>query len=110
MGGIYDGPPVQSAFPYAVVELGPEADWSHKSGLGREVRLSVTIRDGGERPARLHLLMSEAESAMEAMAEIDGWSVATLRFLRSRVVREARGSWAGILEYRARMLAAAPEE
>jgi hypothetical protein len=36
--------------PYAIVETGPEIDWSHKSGAGRELRLAVTLRDKGERP------------------------------------------------------------
>ena len=108
IGGVYDGPPLQAAFPYAVVEAGPEGDWGHKSGAGREVRLSVTVRDEGERPARLHRLMAQAEAAMEGMAAPEGWSIATMRFVRSRVVREPRGAWAGVIEYRARMLSDAP--
>ena len=108
IGGVYDGPPLQAAFPYAVVEVGPEGDWGHKSGAGREVRLAVTVRDEGERPARLHRLMAQAEAAMEGLAAPEGWSIATLRFVRSRVVREPRGPWAGVIEYRARMLSSAP--
>ena len=117
IGGVYDGPPLQAAFPYAVVECGPAADWSHKSGMGREVRLAATIKDKGERPARLHRLMDEAEQAMAGLGgELGGWRVVTFGFTRSQVVREVRGShppglegaWAGVIEYRARMLAVAP--
>jgi hypothetical protein len=114
IGGVYDGPPLQAAFPYAVVEAGPENDWSHKSGMGREVRLALTIRDQGERPARLHRLMEEAEQAMAGIGELlAGWRIVTMRFARSHVVREpgARASseaWAGAIEYRARMLALEP--
>ena len=119
IGGVYDGPPLQAAFPYAVVECGPETDWSHKDGLGRELRLAATIRDQGERPARLQRLMAEAE---QALGVIDGtlgaWRIVTCRFVRSQLVREARGSgkpasaeaWAGVIEYRARMLAVAPAD
>jgi len=107
IGGVYDGPPLQAAFPYAIVDAGPESDWGHKEGIGREVRLAVTVRDEGERPARLHRLMAEAEAAMDGLGPIEGWSVVTLRFARSRVVRETRGPWAGVIEYRARMLAKA---
>jgi hypothetical protein len=115
IGGVYDGPPLQAAFPYAVVEFGPESDWSHKSGMGREVRLALTIRDQGEKPARLHRLMEEAEQAMAGLGGMsEGWRIASLRFARSQVVREpgarvSSQSWAGAIEYRARMLALEPD-
>lgn len=108
IGGVYDGPPLQAAFPYALVEAGPESDWGHKSAAGREVRLAVTVRDEGERPARLYRLMAQAEAAMEGLIAPEHWSIATIRFVRSRVVREPRGAWAGVTEYRARMLSNAP--
>ena len=63
LGGVYDGLPVQAVVPYATVETGPETDWGHKNGAGREVRLAVTIRDEGERPSRLRRLMAEAEQS-----------------------------------------------
>lgn len=107
IGGVYDGTPLQAAFPYAVVEVGPELDWSHKSGAGREVRLAITVRDQGERPARLRRLLGEAEAAAGAVGgDIGGWRVVTFQLVRSRVVREPRGPWAGLVEFRARMLAA----
>lgn len=102
--GLYEGPPVQAAFPYAVVEAGPESDWGYKNGQGREVRLAVTLHDKGERPVRLKALMSAAEAALEAMGEVEGWQLVTMRFLRSRLVRDAKGQWAGAIDYRARML------
>jgi hypothetical protein len=110
IGGVYDGPPLQAAYPYAVVETGPEIDWGLKSGTGREVRLAVIVRDQGERPGRLHRLIAEAEAAMSGLAAVEGWQIVTMRFLRSRVVRETRGPWSGVIEYRARMLASAPGE
>ena len=117
IGGVYDGPPLQAAFPYAVVEFGPESDWSHKTARGREVRLALTIRDQGERPARLHRLMEEAEQAMAGLGgPLVGWRIVTSRFARSQVVREPEGraspgrsdAWAGVIEYRARMMAIEP--
>lgn len=107
IGGVYDGSALQAAFPYAVVECGPESDWSHKSGTGRELRLAVVVRDAGERPRRLRALMSEAEAALEALgAELEGWRLVSLAFLRSRTVSESRGKWTGVSEYRARLLKA----
>ena len=109
--GVYRGPPVQAAAPYAVVEAGPESDWSHKSGDGRELRLAVTIHDKGEAPARLRPLAAAAEKAIGTLpGELDGWRLVTVRFLRSMTVPpragSPNGSWAALIEFRARMLRA----
>ena len=106
VGGIsvYDGPPLQGAHPYAIVEAGPEADWSHKSGAGREVRIAVSLFDKGERPVRLRVLIGEAEAALDGIGSPAGWQLVTMQFVRSRLVRDAKGIWAGVIEYRARML------
>ncbi len=105
LNGVYDGPPLQAAFPYALVEAGPESDWSHKSGEGRELRLAVTIRDKGERPARLRALMAIAEAALGGIpVELGGWRLVNLVFLRSRMLRSNDAAWSGVAEFRARML------
>jgi len=105
LNGAYDGPPLQAAFPYAQVDAGLETDWSHKSGDGREVRLAVTIRDQGERPARLRALIRAAEAAIGGIErDLDGWRLVTLVFLRSRMLRETGAAWAAAIDFRARML------
>lgn len=102
--GVYDGPPLQAAAPYAVVEAGPETDWSHKSGAGRELRIAVSLFDKGERPVRLRALIGEAEEALDGLGSPAGWQLVSMQFLRSRLVRDPKGLWAGVIEYRARML------
>lgn len=103
--GVFIGRPVRASAPYAVIGEMAVADWSTKSERGRELRVAVTIRDEGESPARLHALMGEAEAAIEAMPrDLAGWRVASLVFLRSRVLREAAGPWAGLIEYRVRIM------
>ena len=105
LNSVYDGPPLQAAFPYARVDAGPEGDWSHKSGEGRELRLAVTIRDQGERPGRLRMLMGRAEAAIAALdADLGEWRLVTLVFLRSQMLREPGAAWAGAIDWRARML------
>jgi len=105
LNGVYDGPPLQAAFPYALVDAGPESDWSHKSGQGRELRVAVTIRDQGERPARLRQSMRAAEAAIGTMtSELDGWRLVTMIFRRSRILRDRDAGWLGAIDYRARML------
>jgi hypothetical protein len=108
LGGVYPGPPLQAAFPYAMVECGPETDWGHKSGRGRELRLAVTLRDAGERPERAQAFAEVVESAIEAGLDVEGWRLVTLALLRRRTVAEGRGGgagWAVAIDYRARMLA-----
>ena len=107
LNGAYDGPPLNAAFPYAIVEAGPESDWSHKSGEGRELRLSIRIRDKGERPARLRNIVAEAEVAATAIGpELAGWRLVNLVFLRSSMLRETGAAWTAAIEYRARLLKA----
>jgi hypothetical protein len=107
LSGVQEEMPVQAAAPHAMVGAGLETDWSHKSGTGRELRLTVMLRDQGERPARLRALAAEAEAALQEMpVELDGWRLVTLNFVRSMTVAESTGRWTLTLDYRARMLAA----
>lgn len=109
LGGVYPGMPLHAALPFAVVECGPEADWGHKGARGRELRLAVTVRTGGERPERIQSLASAAEAAIDAAPAPESWHVVTLVFLRRRILADTRGGepgWAAVIEYRARMLAA----
>jgi Protein of unknown function (DUF3168) len=108
LGGVYPGPPLQAAFPHALVECGAETDWGHKNGRGRELRLAVTLRDAGERPDRAQAFAQVAEAAIEAGLEVAGWYLVTLVMVRRRTVAEGRGGkagWAVAIDYRARMLA-----
>ena len=108
LGAIYPGPPLQAAFPHAIVECGAETDWGHKSGRGRELSLAVTLRDAGERPDRAQAFAEVAEAVIEAGLEVSGWRLVTLILRRRRTVAEGRSGrmgWAVVLDYRARMLA-----
>ena len=107
LNGSYDGPPLSAAFPYAIVETGPESDWSHKSGEGRELRLSILVRDKGERPARLRGIMAAVEPAIAGIGpDLAGWRLVNLVFLRGSMLREAGAAWSAAIEYRARLLRA----
>jgi hypothetical protein len=105
VSGIFDGPPAWAAFPYVAIGAGTSSDWSHKTARGREQRVAATIWDDGDNPARLQRLIAAAEDAIEAMATtLDGHRIVSLTFLRSRMLRDADGPWAGIVEYRVRTL------
>ncbi len=104
--GIFEAPPVRSAPPYAVIGESLVTDWGAKALSGREARVAVMLHDIGERPARLRALVGAAEDAMAAMPRVlgEGWAVASIVMLRSRIVREGEARWIGTSEYRLRML------
>ena len=62
--------------------------------------------DDGESATRLSNLMSHVEDAVLAIPrDLPDWRIASLMFLRSMVVRDPAGPWAGLVEYRVRLLA-----
>ncbi|GAA0442020.1 MULTISPECIES: tail completion protein gp17 [Sphingomonas] len=103
---VFDAPPVRAARPYAEVAEALLTDWSTKDMAGREGRIAIVLRDAGERPVRLRELAGEVDGAVEALPRDlgEGWRIASLVPVRSRIVREGEGLWAGTNEYRVRML------
>lgn len=105
VSGIFDGPPPRATFPYIAIGDGVVSDWSTKTQVGRELRIAVTVWDDGEMPERLHALVAAVETALATLPrDLPGWRVASLVFLRSLVVRDANGPWAGLVEHRVRIL------
>jgi hypothetical protein len=104
--GIYDGPPPRAAFPYIAVTDGVTSDWGTKTKQGREIRLAFTVWDDGESATRLTDLMGHVDDALLAIPrDLPGWRIASLVFLRSMVLRDPAGPWAGLVEHRVRLLA-----
>lgn len=103
--GVFDCPPVRAAKPYAVIEEALLADWGTKDLAGREGRFAVRVLDMGERPVRLRGLAGDVEDAVAAMPRMlgEGWAVASLVFVRSRIARDGEG-WSSFSEFRVRML------
>jgi hypothetical protein len=90
-----------------LVEIDAEADWGHKSGTGRELRLAATLTAEGERPVRLRAATGAAEAALSSLGGlVDGWQLVTMQHVRTREVRRSKGGWAAVIEFRARLLAA----
>jgi len=102
--GVFDGPPARATYPYAALDATTETDWGHKSGNGREVLVAITLWD--DQPVRLHELADQVEASLQALPEIVGWQLVTLRLVRRRVLRDVAGPWAAAVDFRARMLAA----
>jgi hypothetical protein len=109
IGRVYDAPPLTAAAPHALVEIDSEADWGHKSGAGRELRLTAKLTGAGERPLAMRASATAAEAALAALdADLGGWRLVTMRHLRTRELRRAKGGWTAVIEFRARLLAYGP--
>lgn len=106
INGVFDAQPLRGVRPYALIEDALLTDWSTKDLIGREGRLSVTLFDQGVSPRRLRGLIGEVEAAVLGLPRMlgEGWRVASLSVVRSRVVREGEGRWAALCEFRVRML------
>jgi len=107
LNGLFDGAPDRAAAPYAVVEECQGADWGAKGIEGREVRLSISLHDMGETPARIAPLLARVDAVVSGMAEAGGGlRIVTAQLLRSRIARQAgreRG-WRAIADYRLRVV------
>ncbi len=104
--GVFDGAEPRAAFPYLVIGDGVTSDWSTKTATGREVQLMLTIWDDGTAPERLQTIMAQIEEAVASIPrDLPGWRIASLVYLRSRVVRDLAGPWAGLVDHRVRLLA-----
>jgi hypothetical protein len=104
LAGVFDGPPARAAFPYVTIDAATETDWSHKSGVGREVLIGLTVWD--DQPVRLHGLADAVETKVAALSGVSEWQLVTMRMMRRRVLRDVAGPWAAAIEFRARILAA----
>jgi hypothetical protein len=106
INGVFDAPPARALRPYVVVEEALLADWSTKDMIGREGRIAVGLFEAGEDRKRLRALADHAAAALAGLpSELgEGWRIASLAFLRSRVFREGPGLCAGVVEFRVRML------
>ncbi len=102
--GVFDGPPARAAYPYVALDATTESDWSHKSGVGRQVMVAITLWD--DEPTRLHQIADWIEAAMDTLGTVAGWQLVTMRLVRRRVMRDVAGPWAAAIDFRARMLAA----
>lgn len=101
--GVYDGPPARAAYPYLVADCGAEQDWSAKDFVGREVAVALTLWD--DQPARLQRVANVVEKTLDTELLVDGWTIASWRFLRRRTLRDVAGPWATAIDFRARLLA-----
>lgn len=105
LNGVFEGPAVKASLPFA--ELGPllSVDWGTKTAAGREVRISVTVHAAGETGAVVQMPADAVGAAIERLPRaLTGWRVASVVFVRLRMLPGGAGQWAAVIEYRVRMM------
>ncbi len=108
INAIEEESPVQASAPWVGIAASASTDWSHKSGVGREVRVALELVDRGDDANATGMLASAIERRIATMMDDDApFQLVASQFLRSRAERRPRGLRAVLLEYRFRVLARA---
>lgn len=98
--------PVAASPPVVAFVASAAADWSHKGGSGREVRLALELTDRSDEGAQTAAIAARIEQRVATMSPAqDGFRVVVTQFLHSRVERRARSMRAVLFEYRFLLLA-----
>jgi len=113
---VHDGAPAKATPPTCVLGECSGTDWGCKDRPGREVRIVLTIEDDMESTSRISAILPVADAAVQSLpgtvpgaetgtGEGAGWAIASLRPVRSRLLRTNAGRWNALLDYRIRVLA-----
>ena len=106
LNAIAEEAPLRTSPPWLGIVASASGDFSHKTGMGREVRVALELQCRGDDPGTAGDLVAAIEAAVAALpADHPGFRVASLMFLRSRAEQRADNRRAILLEYRARLLA-----
>lgn len=105
INALFDGDPVKATRPYGVVGDCLGADWGGKDVEGRELRLTISLYDAAETPARLAGMIARIDPALASAPVREGWRIVTARLARSRVARaggRTPDGWQAMVDYRIR--------
>ena len=106
LNAITEEAPLRATPPWLGIVASASGDFSHKTGMGREVRVALELQCRGDDPATAADLVLAIEAAIERLqADQPGFRIASLLFLRSRAEQRSDNRRAILLEYRARLLA-----
>ena len=106
LSAITEEAPVRASLPWLAIVASASADWSHKTGEGREIRVALELQARGDEPATAAQLVRSIENRVTAIpAEQDGFRIVSVQFLRARTEQRSGTARAVLLEYRFRLLA-----
>ena len=101
LNSIEEDGPVAASPPRLALVASAAADWSTKTGRGREIRLALELVGRSDDPAQTVALALRVEQRIATLApQQSGYRIVVTQFLRSRVERRRRAMRAVLLEYR----------
>lgn len=101
--GVFDWVAPDAAAPYVTIGADAVTDWSHKTGIGHEHRVQISVWDDRPGTARLKALAAAIETAVRALAgSRDGHRVAGVAFVRAVFVKDPSGWTQAALDFRIR--------
>jgi hypothetical protein len=107
LNAITEEAPSRTSLPWLAIAASASTDWSCKTRPGREVRVALELHCRGDRPDAASDLVSAIEQRTEQLpSEQEGFSIATIQFLRARAEQRGESTRAILLEYRFRLLEA----
>ena len=105
LNSIEEDGPVAASPPRLALVASAAADWSTKTGRGREIRLALELVGRSDDPAQTVALALRVEQRIATLApQQSGYRIVVTQFLRSRVERRRRALRAVLLEYRFSLL------
>lgn len=104
--GVFDGPPPDAVPPYVVIGSDLVTDWSTKTEVGHEHRLTINVWDAGPGTAAAKRVMGVVSGRLAALAGVqDGHRIVSAVLVRELVLTDAEGWTQGIVEFRVRTTA-----
>ncbi len=101
--GVFDWVAPDAAAPYLTIGADSVTDWSHKTGIGHEHRVQLSVWDDQPGTARLKSLAAAAESALRPLTGTrDGHRIAGIVFIRAVFLKGNDGWSQASLDFRIR--------
>jgi hypothetical protein len=106
LNAVTEEAPSRTGPPWLALVSSSSTDWGCKDRPGREVRVALELQFRGDTPAASSALAAQIEARIEALPRAqDGFSIASIAFLRGRAEQRAESRRAMLIEYRFRLLA-----
>ena len=98
--------PLRASPPWLGIVASASTDFSHKTGVGREVRVAIELQTLGDDAGGTADLVAAIEARIAVLpAHQADFRIASLTFLRARAEQRGEARRAVLLEYRARLIA-----
>ena len=106
LNAIVEEAPSRTSLPWLAIVASASADWSHKTGEGREVRIALELNCRGDVPAEPGNLVAAIEARVASLPSAQpGFNIINTQFQRARAEQRGESLRAILLEYRFRLLA-----